>query len=103
MGFTYKNIIRIAAIVTILLLVPLILTIRDGGVEGVGWNWSPADFFVMGGLLFAVGLVIDLTTRKITHPLYRAFALVGIVLSFLALWAELAVDAVSQFLTLLWS
>lgn len=97
MGFTYKNIIRIAGIVAILLLVPLILTIRD---TGAGWNWSPADFFVMGGLLFAVGLIIDLTTRKIAHPLQRVLALVGIVLAFLALWAELAVDAVSKLVTL---
>lgn len=103
MGFTYKSIVRIAVVVGALLLIPLVLTIRDGGVEGVGWNWSPADFFVMGGLLFAVGLIIDLTTRKISHPLHRALALAGIVFAFLALWAQLAVGAVSQFLALLWN
>lgn len=99
MGFTQKNVIRIAIIVGTLLLIPLVLTIRDGGVEGVGWNWSPADFFVMGGLLFAVGPIIDLASRKITRPLPKALAILAIIFAFLALWAELAVDAVSTLLS----
>lgn len=49
-----KRLIVWAAIVALLLLIPLVLTIRDGGIEGVGWNWTLSNFVFMGTLLFEV-------------------------------------------------
>src|SRR3989344_7418 len=95
-----KNIVRIALVVGIILLIPLVLTIRDGGVEGVGWNWTLGDFIVMGVLLFGTGLAIDFAVRKLTNPVYRVFAVIAIVLVLLLIWVELAVDGVSQALKL---
>lgn len=96
-----RNIIRVLFTVGILLLIPLAFTIRDGGVEGVGWNWTLSDFVVMGSLMTVVGLMIDLALRKITHPAYRILSVLLIVFAFLALWTELAVGAVSRLLTFL--
>lgn len=93
-----KNIVRIALVVGLILLVPLVLTMRDGGIEGVGWNWKPGDFIVMGVLLFGTGLTLDFAWRKITNHVYRVFAVIAIVITFLLVWVELAVDGVSQVL-----
>ncbi len=96
-----KRVIRIAGIVCLILLIPLVLTIRDGGVEGVGWNWKPGDFLVMGGLMFGTGLVIDFALRKFTNPIHKIAAIAAIVLAFLLVWVELAVDGITQMLELL--
>jgi hypothetical protein len=97
----YKRVIRIIVVVGLILLVPLVMTIKDGGVEGVGWNWTLSDFIVMGSLLFVTGLMIDFAIRKVKEPLHRVIAVAVIVLAFLALWAELAVGAIEQLVTLL--
>lgn len=94
----FKNVLRVAIIVGIILLVPLILTIRGGGVEGVGWNWTGSDFVFMGGLLFCAGLAIDYAVRKITQPTTRLITVLAVVFVTLTIWAQLAVGAVSQLL-----
>lgn len=81
-------------------MIPLVLTIRDGGVGGVGWNWKLGDFIVMGALLFGTGLTLDFAVKKLTNPIYRVTACVAIVLVLLLIWVELAVDGVSQALAL---
>src|SRR3989344_2050402 len=95
---TIMRIFRILIVVAALLLIPLILTIRDGGVEGVGWNWTASDFVLMGGLLFVAGLAIEFMLGHMKRPVHRVLAVGLIVLTFLAVWAELAVGAVSQLL-----
>jgi len=101
MKIPYKNILRVAIIVAVILLIPLVMTIRDGAVEGAGWNWTPSDFAFMGSLLFITGLGIDFAARKITRPVHRILAIALIALAFLAVWTELAVGAVSQMLAFL--
>lgn len=96
-----NTLVRIAIIVGAVLLIPLVMTIKDGGVEGVGWNWTLSDFVVMGGLLFVTSLMIDFAIRKVKEPLHRVIAVALIALAFLALWAELAVGAIEQLITLL--
>jgi hypothetical protein len=96
-----KNIVRIVIIVGVILLIPLVMTIHDGAVEGVGWNWTPIDFAVMGTLLFVTGLAIDFAVRKIADPLYRVAAVIAIVFACLAIWGQLAVGAVSQLVVFL--
>lgn len=95
-----KNIIRIIIIVGLILLIPLVLTLinpnaRINGGSGGGWDWAPGSFFVMGTLLFCTGLAIDFAARKFTNSLYRVTAIIAIVILFLLIWVELAVDGVS--------
>jgi hypothetical protein len=77
------------------------MTIHDGAVEGVGWNWTPGDFVAMGTLMFIFGLAIDFAIREITNSGYRIIAVISILIAFLAIWTELAVGAVSQLITFL--
>lgn len=43
----------IAVTTALLLLVPLAIQLTVGsGVDGVGFNWTPLDFVVMGALIF---------------------------------------------------
>jgi hypothetical protein len=98
MGIIQNRYIRIAIIVLIILLIPLIMTIHDGAVEGVGWNWTPGDFIAMGSLLFGVGVLLDYAARKIIKPVPRILIIGTIILAFLALWVELATDGVSRLL-----
>lgn len=91
-----KDLIRIAIVVALILLIPLF-----GNLIVDGWNWSIGDFIIMGTLLFCTSLAINFTIKQITHPIYRILACAFIVLVLLAIWAELAVDAVSQLLNFL--
>ena len=95
-----KNIVRIAIVVGLILLIPLVLTLLGSGVDGEGWNWKLGDFIVMGVLLFGTGLALDFAVRKLTNPVYRVFAVIAIVVALLLIWVELAVDRVSQALAL---
>ncbi|MEX1052151.1 MAG: hypothetical protein WEC83_02050 [Patescibacteria group bacterium] len=52
-------------------------------------NWILSNFVVMGGLIFGTGLLIDLAWRKAGQ--YRIATVIGIIILFLWLWAELAV------------
>ncbi|AEQ51520.1 hypothetical protein [Pelagibacterium halotolerans] len=93
---TGNRYLNIAIGTGLLLLIPLFLTIRDGGIEGKGWNWGPLDFVVMGALVFATGVALDFAWRRLRDPVIRLFACAVIVLALFLIWAELAVDAISQ-------
>lgn len=101
MVFDRNSFLRSGAGTLLVLLVPLILTIRDGGVDGRGWDWAPGDFLVMGALLFATGLALDLAWRRVRNPVFRVLACAGIVVVLMLVWVELAVDAVSKFVGLI--
>jgi len=101
-----KRITRLALIVGGILLIPLVLTLLNPNAEiygggGGGWDWMPGDFLVMGALLFATGLAIEYARNKLANPVYRAIAIIAIILALLAIWVELAVDGVSQALQIL--
>lgn len=103
---SHRRLITWALVVALILLIPLVLTLlnpnaRVYGGEGGDWDWAPGGFVVMGLLLFCTGLAIDFAVRKITHPIFRMFAVAAIVLTLLAIWVELAVDGVSQMITAL--
>ncbi len=91
-----SNYLRILLIVGAILLIPLF-----GNLFINGWNWSPMGFVFAGVLLYITGLVIDFVRRKIANPTNRIIAIILIVLAFLAFWSELAVDAVSQTLKII--
>lgn len=72
--------------VPLLLLIPLIAMQFTQEV-----NWSPADFLVMGVLLFSTVLMIELVLIKIKSKQHRLILCVVVLLSLLLVWAELAV------------
>ena len=69
-----------------LLLIPLIgMTIIDE------INWSAFDFIIMGSLLIALSIGINLVSTRVKN-LKNRFLYIGIlVLIFMLIWAELAV------------
>lgn len=73
-------------IVVILMLIPAIAMQYTKEV-----NWTTLDFMVMGTLLLITSLVIEFSLRKIKDSSYKTAIIFGIVLVFLAIWAELAV------------
>ena len=81
-----RRLIIIFATIVILLLIPLIAMQFTSEV-----NWEATDFIVMGGLLTAVGLVIELIMRKVKSVNRKAIIIGIVVIAFLLLWAELAV------------
>jgi uncharacterized BrkB/YihY/UPF0761 family membrane protein len=53
-------------------------------------HWEPADFIVMGSLLFGMASLFVLAARKTFHK-YRIFVGVVFTAIFFYVWAELAV------------
>ena len=54
-------------------------------------SWTSIDFVVMGLLLLSVGLLVELTTRKVSKMKLRIILLIVITAAFILVWAELAV------------
>ena len=76
----------IAMITASILLIPLIAMQFSEEVR-----WTIGDFMVAASLLFGVGLLLDFALRQIKRSGYRVLIIVGILILFLLVWAELAV------------
>ena len=84
-----KRIIRIALVVVLILLVPLVaMQFTDEVV------WDFADFVVAGILLFGASLTHELVARKARTTKHRALIGVVIAVVLLFIWMELAVGIV---------
>jgi hypothetical protein len=59
-------------------------------------NWGPGDFAIMAVLLFASGLAYELIASRARSPAHRIVAGLAVGAVFIAIWAELAVGAVSK-------
>jgi hypothetical protein len=81
-----KRIIIIFAIVTVLLLIPLIAMQFTNEVD-----WSLADFVIMGILLSGTALLCELIMRKISSIKNRMIICGAILFVLFLIWAELAV------------
>lgn len=95
--------VRAAIGAAALLTVPLALTLLNpaarlrGGPGGDGgWDWSTGSFALMGVLLFAAGLAGQVFLDRLSRPSSRFAAVALIALAVTLIWAELAVDGVSQ-------
>lgn len=53
--------------------------------------WTPMDFVVAGVLLLSLGFAATYLWKKLAKNTYRFYIIVGLILLFLLLWAELAV------------
>jgi hypothetical protein len=93
---TPKRLLVWAAVVLLLLVVPLLLTIRDGAVEGVGWNWTLSDFVFAFVLLFGAGVAYELVSKKMSNGTYRLAVAAAVVSGLLLVWVNAAVGLVSS-------
>ena len=99
---TYDRFRRPAILTALVLLIPLVMTFIDRAKPlGEGWRWGPLDFAVMGALLFGAGCVYEVLAARVSKRLHQAALVGAIVLCVVLIWAELAVDAVSKGLKLL--
>lgn len=81
-----KRFTRILLAVGALLLIPLLGTLLTNTVD-----WDLFDFVVMGTLLLGVGLACDFVLQKVHKTETRIAIIIGILLVFFLIWAELAV------------
>ena len=88
MNNTTKRLLIWAGVIVLLLLIPLALTIRDGNVPDVGWNWSAFDFVFMFVLLFGAGLVYELVARKMPKGVYRIAVGIAVIASVVLVWVN---------------
>jgi hypothetical protein len=96
------HLLRPLVIACTLLLVPLIMSFLDRGKPiGDGWHWGAMDFVVMSGLLFGAGIGYEFIARKLGSKTQRAVLGIAIVCLVLAVWVELAVDGISQLVSLI--
>jgi hypothetical protein len=86
-----RLLVRPAVITALLLLAPLAAMQLTEDV-----NWSPGDFVLMAALLFASGLAYELLAAQARKPAHRVVAGLVVGAVFVAVWAELAVGAVSK-------
>lgn len=54
-------------------------------------NWSFMDFLTMGILLLSAGVIVEYVLRKVRKKDTRILLIIGTLLVFLLVWAELAV------------
>lgn len=90
------NYLRPAALAIALLLIPFV-----GNLTVEGWDWGVFDFVIMFVLLYGAGLIYEFLARKTTNPMHRVGISGFVILGTLAVWSELAVDAVSRMLSML--
>ena len=58
--------------------------------------WTPLDFMVMGAMIGAVGLGLELAIRASRNNLYRAGAALALLAGFLTTWSNLAVGIIGD-------
>ena len=78
--------IKILQIVGLLLIIPLIAMQLTDEVE-----WSLFDFIIMGTLLLIIGLMGEIISKKVKKYKHRLILYVVVAITFLLIWAELAV------------
>ncbi len=87
----YRTIIRLAIIVGLILLIPLIAMQFTNEVQ-----WTISDFAFMGALLFAAGLGYELVAKKTGTFAYRAATALAVLASFLLVWINAAVGFIGE-------
>jgi len=58
--------------------------------------WTPIDFAVMGAMIGAVGIGLELAIRASRNNLYRAGAAMALLAGFLTTWSNLAVGIIGD-------
>ena len=81
-----KRFIGILLTATMLLCIPLIAMQFTNEV-----NWTLSDFIIAGVLLLSTGIIIEAVARNVRNRKTRIGIVLGILMAFLLVWAELAV------------
>ena len=81
-----RRLLSILIFVLIALSIPLIAMQFTSDVK-----WGIMDFVIMGGLLFAVALLVDLFWRSLKNKRYKWVFIAMVIILFLLTWAELGV------------
>lgn len=81
-----KRLLLILVSALSLLLIPLVAMQFTNEVD-----WSSSDFLVMGILLTGTSLLLETVLRLVKKTSYRIALGLGVLLTFLLIWAELAV------------
>lgn len=81
-----RNIIQITLGTALILLVVMIVNQFSDEVD-----WKTGDFIVMGILLMSAGLALEFIAKRMSTPSRRVAVAVAITITFLLVWAELAV------------
>jgi hypothetical protein len=81
-----KRLLIIVGTVIILLLIPFTAMQFTDEV-----NWGVMDFVIMGALLLAMGLLINMIGKRIRKRTSKILLMTAVVVVFLLVWAELAV------------
>ena len=80
-----KNLKIISAVTLLILMIPLVAMWPLDK-----WDWGLSDFESAGAIIFGTGLALDWVVRQVDKK-YRLLAVIGIILAFFLLWAEMAV------------
>ena len=86
-----KRLIVWAAVVALILLIPLVAMQFTSEV-----NWTLSDFVFAGVLLFGTGLTYELVARKASGVAYRAAVGVALAAVFLLVWINAAVGLIGN-------
>lgn len=92
-----KNYIRPLIGAAVILAIPAFCMIFR--VEG--WAWGPLDFIIMGALIYAAGLTYDFLALKTQNTEKKLLIGLVVFLVLAAIWVELAVEGVSQYVQLI--
>lgn len=91
MVFAGKRLLVWAVSVVLLLMVPLLAMQFTAEVK-----WDLADFLVMGGLLYGIGLFYEFIVRKSSQRTYRAAFGLAIAAIFFLFWVNSAVGIIGN-------
>lgn len=91
MKSTTKRLSVWAVVVALLLMIPLVAMQFTEEV-----NWDLSDFFIMGCLLFGVGLAYELIARRSEKTVYRVACALGLAAALLLCWVNGAVGIIGN-------
>jgi hypothetical protein len=86
-----KKIIRVAIIVSLILLIPLC-----GNLYVRGWQWSPFDFVAAFVVLFGAGIMFEWVASKGVTSAYRVAVGVACATGLVLLWINMAVGLIGS-------
>lgn len=81
-----KSIVYVLGITLCILAIPALLMRFTNEVA-----WGPNDFLLAGVLIFSTGLLLCIVKKKVFNKKMQLVLILGIILFFLLLWAEMAV------------
>jgi hypothetical protein len=87
----YQSIITPIIVTGLALMIPLIAMQFTDEV-----SWSPADFIIMGALLFGTGFTYKMITRNTGKIAYRISVAFALSTGFLLIWVNLAVGIIGS-------